>query len=313
LPLEAELFTALLAPQGFALAFSSYSENGWAVKDGVQRTHQLLGLFTSKFGKPTRVLLGGASMGALVAIQLAEKYPGAFAGLLCACAASGGSRLQFDYLAHTRALFDVMYPGELPGTAGRVPAGIDIPSQIVGPAADAMVSDGGGGALIIAAMDQSPVPGADATEVADALLTALAGHAGAFSDLATKLPRGDFFDNTEVAYTSAALPATTLADINAAVGRFEASPAALNYLEQHYQPSGALEMPMLMISNARDPVVPGIHRSVYAALVDAAGRSDLLVQRTFPDYGHCLFTPEQIGTAFADLVLWVQFGFKPSP
>ena len=46
LPAEADLFVSLLVPQGFAIAFSSYSENGWAVKDGAQRTHQLLGIFT---------------------------------------------------------------------------------------------------------------------------------------------------------------------------------------------------------------------------------------------------------------------------
>ena len=52
---DAELVISLLANQGFAVAVSSFSENGWVVKDGTQRTHQLLGLFTSKFGTPARV------------------------------------------------------------------------------------------------------------------------------------------------------------------------------------------------------------------------------------------------------------------
>ena len=55
LPGEGDLIIGLLAPQGFAVAFSSFSENGWNVKDGAQRTFQLLGLFTSKFGSPSRV------------------------------------------------------------------------------------------------------------------------------------------------------------------------------------------------------------------------------------------------------------------
>ena len=67
-----ELVISLLAPQGFAVAVSSFSENGWVVKDGTQRTHQLLGLFTSKFGKPARVYVAGASMGGLIAIQMIE-------------------------------------------------------------------------------------------------------------------------------------------------------------------------------------------------------------------------------------------------
>ena len=130
LPAEADLFVSLLVPQGFAIAFSSFSENGWAVKDGAQRTHQLLGIFTSRFGLPTRVYIGGASMGGLITIKLLEQYPGVFAGALPACSAAGGSQAQFDYLAHTRALFDVFYPGVLPGDAGSVPAGINIATAI---------------------------------------------------------------------------------------------------------------------------------------------------------------------------------------
>src|SRR5262245_58350344 len=48
LPPDAELFVRPLVNLGFAVAYSSFSENGWAVKDGAQRTQQLLGIFTSK-------------------------------------------------------------------------------------------------------------------------------------------------------------------------------------------------------------------------------------------------------------------------
>ena len=39
LPPEANLFVTLVTQFGFAIAFSSYSENGWTVKDGAPRTH----------------------------------------------------------------------------------------------------------------------------------------------------------------------------------------------------------------------------------------------------------------------------------
>jgi len=48
LPPDGDLLISLFVPRGFAVAFSSFSENGWAVKDGAQRTHQLLGIFTWK-------------------------------------------------------------------------------------------------------------------------------------------------------------------------------------------------------------------------------------------------------------------------
>src|SRR5438093_8411509 len=94
LPAEADLIISLLTPQGFAVAFTSFSENGWAVKDGAQRTHQLLGIFTSKFGPPTGVYIAGASLGGLITIKLVEQYPTAFIGALPACAIAGGTKLQ---------------------------------------------------------------------------------------------------------------------------------------------------------------------------------------------------------------------------
>jgi pimeloyl-ACP methyl ester carboxylesterase len=314
LPAEANLFINLVTPFGFAVAFSSYSENGWVVKDGAQRTHQLLGIFTSKFGAPSRVYIGGASMGGLIAIKLVEDYPGLFAGALPACAAAGGTRAQFDYLAHTRALFDVAYPlAGLPGNAGSVAPDTDILTEISGPATAAILGDQGAGALTIAGIDQTPIPFASGPQLLESTVTALASHAASFSELVPNLPVDQYFDNRTVAYTSAVVPPLLLAAINANVGRFDASPAALNNMEHNYQPSGALSIPMLMLSTSLDPVLPGFHQRVYSNLVAASGASDLLVQRTIDRYGHCVFAPTEIATAFIDLVSWVQLGIKPTP
>ena len=47
------------------------------------------------------------------------------------------------------------------------------------------------------------------------------------------------------------------------------------------------------------------------------GAADLLVQRSVPGitggYGHCTFTPAELSQAFFDLVLWGEFGVKPTP
>jgi len=72
-------------------------------------------------------------------------------------------------------------------------------------------------------------------------------------------------------------------------------------------------MPMVMLSNVRDPVIPGFNQASYLAAVTAQGAANLLVQRTVNTYGHCVFTPSEIGTALTDLVLWAQFGIKPTP
>ncbi|MGE0811776.1 MAG: hypothetical protein AB7O28_20185 [Vicinamibacterales bacterium] len=311
LPAEADLLASLLVPQGFAVAYSSFSENGWAVRDGVQRTLQLIGLFTSTFGPPTGVYLGGASMGGLIAIEMAERFPERFIGVLPACAVAGGTRAQYDYLANTRALFDVFYPGVLPGDAGHLPPGTDVTTQIVLPALTA-IGASPLGALTLAAVTQTPVPFASGAELAQSVVTALAGHAGSFDDLVPELAGRPYFDNSTTLYTGA-LPPSILAGINAGVGRFEASPAALSLMAKQYAPTGRLAMPMLTLSNSRDPVVPGFHRAAYGQLVTAAGNGARLVQRTVDRYGHCDFTPAELATAFFDLVAWVEFGVPPAP
>jgi hypothetical protein len=70
------------------------------------------------------------------------------------------------------------------------------------------------------------------------------------------------------------------------------------------------------VSN-RDPVIPGLHRTIYGQEVAANGGADWLVQRSVPGgaggYGHCTYTPQELTQAFFDLVVWGESGVKPTP
>jgi pimeloyl-ACP methyl ester carboxylesterase len=111
-----------LGALGYAFAYSSFSENGLAIKDGAQRTHQLRGLLASTIGRPPRRnYLAGYSLGALVALQMAERFPGQYDGALTMCGMVGGTPLQVQYIGDVRALFDWFYPGVLPGDVNAVP------------------------------------------------------------------------------------------------------------------------------------------------------------------------------------------------
>ena len=212
-----------------------------------------------------------------------------FDGALPACAVAGGSQLQFDYGSHVRALFDFFYPGVLPASAGEIPAGID-PSIAIGlPAAAAMSADPFG-ASAIAAIDQTPVPFASPAELIESIATALVGHAALFNDILSRTHGHPVFDNEHTIYTGA-LPAPVLAAVNAGVDRFAATPSAANYLDHNYTPSGDLAIPMLMLSNSRDPVVPGFNQTAYQHAVDEEGDPALLAQREIDRYGHCNFQP----------------------
>ena len=304
---------SLLAPQGFAVAVSSFSENGWVIKDGTQRTHQLIGLFTSKFGKPSRVYAAGASMGGLIAIRLIESWPNEFAGVLPACAVAGGLGRQYDYTLNVRVLFDLFYPGVLPGSAVDVPPGINVIQDIVNPAVAAMTADPAR-AFALARIAQTPVPFASGPELLESIATALGGAAG-YPEILGLTHGHAYFDNTATQYTGA-LPAP-LAFITANVQRFSGTPAGRNSIEHNYTPTGDLRIPALTLSTFRDPVIPGFHRTVYGQEVAAMGDAGRLVQRSVPGYaggyGHCTFTPQELTQAFFDLVLWGEYGVKPTP
>lgn len=276
--------------------------------------NQLLALFTSKFGTPARVYVAGASMGGLIAVRLVEAWPDQYAGVLPACAVVGGLARQVDYMANVRLLFDLFYPGVLPGTAIDVPAGLDLIDDIVEPAIAAMTADPTG-ALAIASLAQTPVPFASGQELIESIVTALGGAAGYPEILALTHGRA-YFDNTATTYTGA-LPAPTLAFINANVQRFQGTPAGQNAIRHHYTPTGDLRVPALTLSMFRDPVIPGFHRTAYGQAVAAGGAAGWLVQRTVAGsgggYGHCSFTPEELTQAFFDLVTWGEFGVKPTP
>src|SRR5882724_3743108 len=202
LPPEGSLLISLLAPQGFAVAYSSFSENGWAVKDGAERTHQLLGIFSARFGRPARVYITGVSMGGLIAIKLSETYPDIYAGALPAGAVAGGPRWQFDYDANVWTLFDFLYPEVLPSDAANVPEGIDETRTIVLPALAAMQANPSG-ALAIAQIDQIPIPFATSAELVESILTALAYYAMEFTDISNRTHGHGFFDNSGTQYAGA--------------------------------------------------------------------------------------------------------------
>jgi pimeloyl-ACP methyl ester carboxylesterase len=251
-------------------------------------------------------------MGGLIAIKLAETYPGTYAGALAACSISGGMQQLVDYHAHARALFDFFYPGVLPGSAADLPPGTDITADIVVPATAAITANPIP-AFAMATIGQTPFPFATPAELVESIVTALAGNATELAQLESLTHGHPYFDNRTTNYSSATLNGSLLQAINTGIERFDASPSALRALDHNYDPSGSLQIPMLMLSDARDPVVPGFNQTSYAAAVAANGASDLLVRRQVQAFGHCVFTPAQLGSAFSDLVLWVQFGIKPTP
>ena len=299
-------FRDALLDLGYGVAYSSFSENGYAVREGLTQTRQLRGLFASRVGKPNRTYVVGKSLGGLISLMAAEKHPDLFDGALPMCGLVGGGPLEIDYIYDVRVLFDYFYPGVLPSNALDVPDGTN-PYAYVGPVI-AAISANPLPAVDLAAVDQVDLPYASFPQLINSVLNALFFNLVATADLSDRTG-GGFFDNSSTVYTGSSDDGA----LNEGVDRFEGTPRGRNYLENWYLPEGDLKLPVLTLHTAMDPVVPLFHEPAYAGIVAAAGRSDLLVQRTIPTYGHCAFTLDEQVQAFQDLVTWAENGVIPAP
>ncbi len=290
----------------YALAYSSFAENGWAVKDGAQRTHELSDLFAAEFGEPRRTYLYGQSMGGLIALKLAESYPTQYDGVLAECGVLGGSFARFRYMFDVRLLFDFFYPGVLPGSVLGMPEGIDLVNGIRLPARAAMVASPDG-AHNLAAIEQTPVPFSSESELIASIEDQLFRHAREVNDLIARGHGEPPVGNRDIEYTGALDPGLLQA-INASVPRFDAGRYAAHYASMYYEPDGNLQVPVLTLFTARDPALPAVMSElVYQARVAAAGRSEFFRrQQSSVGYGHCTSRLADRIAAFNNLVNWVE-------
>ena len=304
-----------LGQRGYAVAYSSWSENGWAVKDGAKSTYDLRTKFAHEVGTPKRSYLVGTSLGGLAVQRIAEQHGDQYDGTLAMCAPLGGAVSEINYIGNVRVLFDLFYPGVIPGDVLNVPPGLDLPTQVIGPVQAAVIANPTG-LGIIARMKQTPLAGDNGAELLTSLIYAISYDVGGIDDFLGRTHGHSMFDNSQTVYEAifpGLLPASLLAYVNGpnGAGRFTATPDAINYLEQYYVPSGTLRNPTITLHTTKDPLVPYFHEGQFAQIVGAAGAGNLL-QRSVPAFGHCNFTTTQMTDAFDALAGWVSTGIKPA-
>jgi hypothetical protein len=157
---------------------------------------------------------------------------------------------------------------------------------------------------IIARIRQTPLAGADGTELATSLLYALAYDVRGIDDFLGRTHGPSMFDNSHTTYTAAApgvLPDAVLAAVNAGAGRFTATPDALRYLDKYYVPDGELGTPTVTLRTTRDPLVPFFHEAEFTQLVSDQNNSGRLLQRSVDRFGHCAISTSEMVDPFRAL------------
>jgi len=300
-----------LLAAGFAVAASSYSSNGYAVPEGVRESHQLRALFVSRVAKPQRTFLFGVSLGGLIGLMLAEKYPSQYDGALLVSGVVGGTPEEVKYIADIKVLFDWAFPTvPLGGLVTPIPV-TDFNTQVVGPVVAAVSADPNK-LGIINLVTRHPMPAANGQELVKSLLNVLGFQLQGAVDLQDRTHGHMFFDNEDYHYTGP-LPPSLIDAINAGVARYSSTPDAEAWLAHYETPSGDLRIPVLTLHNQRDPVVPAFHEALLFDAVHAQGADAFLAQRQTDSYGHVNFTPDELVQNFLDLVHWVDTGVRPAP
>jgi hypothetical protein len=101
------------------------------------------------------------------------------------------------------------------------------------------------------------------------------------------------------------------AALNDGVHRYRADAKAAAYLGRWYTPTGKLTRPLLELHDTGDPLVPASGGSEYALAALRSGHGDNFVQQYVNREGHCVFTPNEIGRAFDEVVQWIDSGKAP--
>jgi pimeloyl-ACP methyl ester carboxylesterase len=328
-PAEVIALRDLMLCQGYALAASSYRTHGYAVEDGVRDTHLLNAVARRHLGgPPARTYVLGQSMGGLITVALAERFPAAYDGAFAFCGPIAGSPIQLDYVGHVRVLvqhflpelFEGALPFESPALTHEAYLSAFLPKlgallsdptrwPDVLPLASVRLPCGMPALPVDPASDPTDIP-ALVQSLGSSLASALYYYVVGAEDVLAR-GRGIPFDNTDAWYTWVH-PITGVdmsAALNAAVLRIEGDPQALRYWGRHYQPSGDLRVPLLALHTTHDPDVPYPHVLLYQQL--HGGASDMLRVHTVPAYGHCNFTPAELAGAFAALRVRVETGWWP--
>lgn len=310
-----EVLRDKLLTNGFAVAYSSYSKNGFAVREGTIDTLCLNWYFKKAFGKPARTFLVGHSLGGLVCVRLAECLPRHYDGVLTVSGMIGGSQVEIDYVTNVRILWEMHYPGVLPGSIDYVPPGLDLMTNVVYPVIGA-ISANPTNAIAMTTIEQTPLPWdfVNGNELVGSFANVLGFYYRGHADLAERTGTPTFIDNRKTEYTSWMIPDVQMELINKYVPRFSSTRQAKKYFWRNYESTGKLRVPMLGIHNSRDPVVPIFHQEIYAEKVAKRTCTKNLVQRQFDRHGHTeTITVDEVFSAFEELVEWVDTGAAPAP
>ena len=332
------LTKAALLQQGYALAGSSYSQNGWALQQAFNDQIALLDFFNATCGQPTYTIAWGHSLGGIITAGLVQLFPNRFQGALPMCGVVAGGVGTWNQALDSAYAFDVLLAGNtLPIVHLTNPGSAYSQAIAILNSAQGTAQGRARIALFTALSDipgwfttGSPEPGKkDYTaqeqnqylweSQVDFLFAFFAraeleGRAGGNPSWNTgvdyRVQLAHSADSNEVAalYQQAGLDLNQDLKTLAATPRISADPGAVAYLANYISFNGDLNIPVLTMHTTGDGLVVNEDEQSYASIVGQDGSSSLLREVFVHRAGHCAFTPAETVTAFQTLIRRVNTG-----
>lgn len=289
---------SLVTRAGYAFATTSYRTNGLAVLPAVNDMIDLAEIFREKFPQTRRIYLAGVSEGGLVTAMAVEQRPDLFAGGLAMCGPLGDFRRQIDYWGDFRVLFDIYFPGLIPGDAMRVPQDVidNFFIEIWPKVESAVRADPQKTIEFLNAANAPYDPARPETMVKT--VYDLVWYSVFSTNNGQAVLGGQPFSNEDRIYRGSKNDGL----LNLRAARYSADRAALLEMERSYTTSGKLSVPLVTMHHQDDQIVPYFHESIYYQRVLAAGSQAYYTHLAIPRYGHCDFEPGEALAAFSTLV-----------
>jgi pimeloyl-ACP methyl ester carboxylesterase len=289
---------------GFGFATNSYSKTGLAILEGKDDILDLVGIYATAKGAPTKVYLVGASEGGIITALSVEQRPDVFSAGVAACGPIGDFPLQIGYFGDARATFQVFFPGLIPGDPFAPDPALaadwanyystNVEPIVFAPANASRLDQWARVARL--PFDAGNYIPTLRESVRDVLRYSVVN----LTDAANTL--GGFpFDNLTRNYTGSSNDFL----LNLFVPRIGADPAAVTAMNTAYRTTGALTRPLITLHTKRDQQVPFFHQYLYALKTISAGT---FLSRHLPisidRFEHCNFTEDEVVASFAIMLLY---------
>ncbi len=325
---------AALLSQGYALAGSSYSQQGWALQQAFHDQIALLNFFDQTCGQPTRTIAWGHSLGGIITAGLVQLNPDRFSAALPMCGVLAGGIGTWNQALDGAFAFDqLLAGGSLPivhFTPQTVGSDFNTAEGILAGAQNSPL--GRARLALVAALGDTPgwfnstLPEPASNDFAaqeqnqflwDSQVDfpflffgrlELEGRAGGNPswntgvNYRTQVERSSDFQEVKALYKQAGLSLDQ--DINTLQNapRISADPGAVNYLSQFITFNGNIHIPVLTMHTTGDGLVVNQDEQAYRSVVNSQGNGDLLRQIFVHRAGHCTFTPAETLAAFQTLI-----------